>query len=86
MILSSIPIVEASFRSKSVVPSGIFSVWHVAQFLGSGDIPLSAEWQVKHVVCPIGEVLKVPFFNQNASPKVAGGLVTYSSADSPCGL
>src|SRR5215203_5407277 len=48
-------------------------------------MPVSVEWQVKHVVCPVGVDLNVPFFSQKASPSFAGGVVAYSSAESPCG-
>ena len=61
-------------------------MWHVAQSLDFGAMSASAEWHGKQVVCVVGAVLNVPFFNQKASPKLAGGLVTYSSLELPCGL
>src|SRR5437868_2796280 len=85
---SLMPSAAATFGSKSV-RAGVAgaSLWHVAQSIGAGfKSVLSCEWQVKQDVCPSGMVLNVPFFNQKASPRVFGGVVTYSCSDVPCGM
>ena len=75
--IGSTPIVAASVASKSDAEGAGAILWHVAQSLGAGFIPLSAEWHVKHPAWPSGDVLKVPFLSQNPSPSDAGGADAY---------
>ena len=65
----------AARASKSAAGDLPFSAWQDAQEVGSGVMPESAEWHVKHVVWPVGTLLKVPFFSQKPSPTFAGGFV-----------